>query len=126
MENQSRKNQLPLYLIYSRAIDLRICLILANIGLAVRPVSNIDAFLETFSSDCDGIVLIDVDSEHDSGVTLVEQLMSRLHQPFVIPICANGSVDFCRKCFKAGAADILDKSFNDQVITDALDRKSVV
>lgn len=29
-------------------------------------------------------------------------------------ICRNGSIDFFRRCFRAGVVDVLDKSFDDQ------------
>lgn len=117
--NQLPSNQPPLYLIYSGAVDLRLCLILAKLGLSVRPVSNIDAFLAMQSSRCDGIVLVDVSTQAD-GAVLVAQLISRLQRPLVIPICADGSVEFCRKCFKAGAVDVLDKSCDEQAVGEAL------
>lgn len=117
--NSPAPHQRPAYLVYARAVDLRLCLILSNAGLSVRPVSGVDSFLAAHAHQCDGIVLIDV-SKQDNGAAIVEQLISRLHGQVVIPICANGSVEFCRRCFKAGALDVLDKSFNDQAIADAL------
>jgi two-component system response regulator FixJ len=118
--NTPMMNKSIVHLIYSRAVDLRISLILANSGLSVRPMSDFSIFLQTIPSECEDIVLIDVASEHDIGVRQVEQLASHLRQPLVIPICANGSVDFCRKCFKAGAVDVLDKSFGNQLIVEAI------
>jgi FixJ family two-component response regulator len=38
----------------------------------------------------------------------------------VIPVCANGSIEFFRRCFRAGAFDVLDKSFGDERLAGAL------
>lgn len=108
------------YLVYSGALDPRLCEILAGLGAAVRPVSNIQAFLRSVPADCERAVLVDVARRHDDGVAVVAQPAAHFQHAVIVPICADGSVDFCRKCFTAGAADVLDKSFDDTAIADAL------
>jgi DNA-binding CsgD family transcriptional regulator len=39
------------------------------------------------------------------ALRLVETLAARLDRPLIVPICANGSLEFFRRCFKAGADD---------------------
>jgi DNA-binding NarL/FixJ family response regulator len=69
--------------------------------------------------------VIDVADELETSIDIVEELASRLKQTLVIPVCANGSIEFFRRCFKAGVADVLDKSFDDQRIAEALEAVKV-
>lgn len=105
-------------LLYLKAFDLRLQLLLSSLGWCVSPASNLAALLRAYRpGDC---VLVDVDGELDAGIHLVETLTARLDRPFVIPLCANGSLEFFRRCFKAGAIDVLDKSFDDSRIAEAI------
>jgi FixJ family two-component response regulator len=106
-------------LLYTRALDHRFQLFLYMLGFRVRPVSSLTRLLE-FSAGCRGVIIVDVAAELESGAHIVEELISQLRQALVIPVCANGSIEFFRRCFRAGAFDVLDKSFGDQRLVGAL------
>lgn len=108
-----------MHLLYLKAFDLRLQLLLSTLGWRVIPASSPASLQRAYrSGDC---VVVDVEDELDTGVLLVEALAARLERPLLIPICANGSLEFFRRCFKAGAVDVLDKSFDDRRIAEAIE-----
>lgn len=106
-----------MHLLYLKAVDLRLQLLLSSPGWRVEPVSTLASLQRSYRAG--GCVVVDVEDELEAGIRLVETLAARLERPLVIPVCANGSLEFFRRCFKAGAADVLDKSFDDRCILDA-------
>jgi FixJ family two-component response regulator len=114
-------DELPIvHLLYRKAVDLRIRLVLSKLDFCVKPVSDLQKFLESNTASRHGLVIVDVGSELASGGDIVEQLTLRFENTLVLPVCTNGSIDFFRRCFRAGVVDVLDKSFDDQRIAEAL------
>jgi len=109
--------QAVVHLLYRKAVDLRICLMLSRLGCRVKPFSTVEGFLG--SRPDDGFVLVDIDADLDTGAELVEKLVAAYEGSLVVCICRNGSIDFFRRCFRAGAIDVLDKSFDDQRVIEA-------
>jgi FixJ family two-component response regulator len=55
-----------------------------------------------------------------SGLTVLQQLVEQgVDQP-VIMLTGHGTVDMCRRAFKAGAAEFLEKPVNDDALLEAL------
>lgn len=109
-----------IFFIYAGAVDLRICLILNKLDISFLCFSSLNSLLRRFPDGCDGIVLIDVGADHIGGIARTEHLIAHLSDPRVIPICTSGTIDFVRKCFKAGAMDVIDKSLDEESIADTL------
>lgn len=107
-------------LLYTQALDHRFQLFLNGLGFRVRPVSTLRKLLESPTDGSRAIVIVDVAAELEKGADIVEELIFHLRQALVIPVCANGSTEFFRRCFRAGAVDVLDKSFGDQRLVGAL------
>lgn len=107
-------------LLYTQALDHGFQLFLDRLGFRVRPVSNLRKLLASRADGVRGIVIVDVAAELERGAGIVEELIPHLKQALVIPVCANGSTEFFRRCFRAGAFDVLDKSFGDQRLVGAL------
>jgi two-component system response regulator FixJ len=106
------------HLLYQKAVDLRICLILSKLDFKVKPFSTIEKFHK--ESTRNGLLVVDVDSDLESGADIVENLVAQYEQSLVVCFCTNGSIDFFRRCFRVGVVDVLDKSFDDQRVTEAL------
>lgn len=104
-------------LLYRKAVDLRICLILSQTGFKVQPLSTVAAFHRSRSKS--GLVVVDVEADLDWGAATIEELVARYEQSMVVCLCANGSIEFFRRCFRVGVVDILDKSFDDERVADA-------
>lgn len=109
--------QAVVHLLYRKAVDLRICLMLSRLGCKVKPFSTVEGFLG--SRPDGGFVLVDIDADLDGGAELVEKLVAAYEGSLVVCLCRNGSIDFFRRCFRAGAIDVLDKSFDDQRVIEA-------
>jgi len=62
-------------LLYRKAVDLRICLILSRLGFKVKPLSTLAAFYRSRSKA--GQVVVDVDSDLARGGDMVEELLAR-------------------------------------------------
>lgn len=107
-------------MLYIRALDLRLCTILARLEAGISPCSTPAALLAKLRARPSGIVLVDVDTELAAGIDLVRSLAHRLGGMSLVPVCMHGSIDFFRECFHAGASDVLDKSFGDERIRAAL------
>jgi len=112
------ERQAIVHLLYGRAVDLRLCLMLSRLGFKVKPFSTVEALLAARPGD--GLVLVDIDEDLDSGADLVEKLLLAHEGSLVVCLCRNGSTDFFRRCFRAGVIDVLDKSFEDQHVIEAL------
>jgi FixJ family two-component response regulator len=108
-----------LHLLYLDAIDLRVSLLVSSAGFDMWPVSKVDAFLAHRGRRA-GVVLVDAGHAHEQALSLVRELVLRSKSANVVVICNNGSIDFFRQCFHAGAIDVLDKSFDDWRIGEAL------
>lgn len=107
-------------LLYTTALDHRFQLFLHRLGFHVRTVSNLKKLLALPADGSPGIVIVDVAAELERGADIVEELISQRGHARVIPVCANGSIEFFRRCFRAGAFDVLDKSFGDEHLAGAL------
>ena len=110
-----------IHLLYTRALDLRLQLILARAGYRVKPASSLAALFQSYRTGSNELVVIDVADDLDAGISLVEMLSARFERAMVVPVCAGASLDFFRHCFRAGALDVLDKSFDDRRIAEAID-----
>jgi two-component system response regulator FixJ len=55
-----------------------------------------------------------------SGLTVLDQLVAqRVDQP-VIMLTGHGTVEMCRRAFKSGAAEFLEKPVDDEALLEAL------
>jgi len=111
------EGQAVVHLLYRKAVDLRVCLMLSGLGCKVKPFSTVQGLLR--SRPANGLVLVDIDADLDNGAEIVERLVAAHEGSLVVCICKNGSIDFFRRCFRAGVIDVLDKSFDDQRIIEA-------
>ena len=112
------EKQAVVHLLYRKAVDLRLCLMLSRLGCKVKPFSTVAGCLGACPRD--GFVLVDIDTDLDKGAEIVEEVVSAHEGSLVVCICRNGSTDFFRRCFRAGVIDVLDKSFDDQRVFEAL------
>lgn len=75
-----------------------------------------------FDPDSVGAVVLDVRMPGTSGLAVLKTLVARgVDQP-VIMLTGHGTVDLCRRAFKAGAAEFLEKAVDDDVLLDTLQK----
>jgi len=102
------------------AVRESLSLLIGTVGLRVRASSGAAAFLAGFDPDSIGAIVLDVRMPGTSGLSLLDTLQIRgIDQP-VIMLTGHGTVDLCRRAFKSGAVEFLEKPVDDDVLLDAL------
>ena len=102
------------------AVRDALSLLIGTVGLRVQPWADPQAFMQGFDRQAIGAIVLDVRMPGISGLTVLETLMSQgVDQP-VIMLTGHGTVDMCRRAFKSGAAEFLEKPVNDEHLLEAL------
>jgi FixJ family two-component response regulator len=77
-------------------------------------------FLREFPRGDIGAIVLDVRMPGISGLAVLETLVREgVDQP-VIMLTGHGTVDMCRRAFKSGAAEFLEKPVDDEALLEAL------
>lgn len=102
------------------AVRSALSLLISTVGLRVQTWAQPQAFVAGFDRDSIGAIVLDVRMPGISGLTVLQQLIEQgVDQP-VIMLTGHGTVDMCRRAFKAGAAEFLEKPVNDDALLEAL------
>lgn len=102
------------------AVRESLALLIGTVGLRVSAWADPQAFLDGFSAEGIGAILLDVRMPGVSGLSVLDALIARgVDQP-IIMLTGHGTVDLCRRAFKAGAAEFLEKPVNDELLLDTL------
>ena len=102
------------------AVREGLALLIATIGLRVQTWADPQAFLSGFARDAIGAIVLDVRLPGTSGLTVLDTLVAQgVDQP-VILLTGHGTVDMCRRAFKSGAAEFLEKPVDDELLIEAL------
>jgi RNA polymerase sigma factor (sigma-70 family) len=88
--------------------------LLESRGLEVELYPSGEAFLAAFNNSCSGCLVLDVRMPGMNGMDLYEQLRARNSTLPVIFITGHGDVPMAVSALKKGAADFIEKPFNDQ------------
>ncbi len=103
-----------------QAVRESLALLIGTVGLRVQPWSDPQAFLNSFDREAIGAIVLDVRMPGISGLNVLDTLVAQgVDQP-VIMLTGHGTVDMCRRAFKAGAAEFLEKPVNDEALLEAL------
>lgn len=98
-------------------------LLLSSVGLVVRKFASAKAFLETSCElESAGCIVLDVRMPGMSGIELQEKLLKDGKCPPIIIISGHGDIAMAVKAVQAGAADFIEKPFNDQALLDSVHR----
>jgi FixJ family two-component response regulator len=102
------------------AVRSSLALLIGTVGLRVQGWADPVAFLEQFDRESIGAIVLDVRMPGLSGLTVLERLVAQgVDQP-IIMLTGHGTVEMCRRAFKSGAAEFLEKPVNDEALIDAL------
>jgi two-component system, LuxR family, response regulator FixJ len=103
-----------------QAVRDSLALLIGTVGLRVQPWADPQIFIDQFDRQSIGAVVLDVRMPGISGLTVLDTLMGQgVDQP-IIMLTGHGTVEMCRRAFKAGAAEFLEKPVNDEQLLDAL------
>lgn len=97
-----------------------LALLIGTVGLRVQTWADPQDFLARFERQGIGAIVLDVRMPVMSGLALLDALVAQgVDQP-VIMLTGHGTVDLCRRAFKSGAAEFLEKPVDDELLLEAL------
>ena len=103
-------------------VDVRKSLgfLLATADFAVRLYESATAFLATEPKEVEGCIVTDVRMPGIDGIEFLRQLKSRGLSVPVIVMTGHADVALAVQAMKEGAADFIEKPFDDQILLDSL------
>lgn len=101
------------------AVRDALALLLRSVGLRSESHGDPQAFLATLSAQSIGCVVLDIRMPGMGGLELLERLAECSDLP-VVMLTGHGNVDLCRRAFKGGAMEFLQKPVDDDVFLDAV------
>lgn len=102
------------------AVRSALGLLIGTVGLRVQGWSDPEKFVAEFDRQSIGVIVLDVRMPGVSGLTVLDTLQKAgVDQP-VIMLTGHGTVELCRRAFKSGAIEFLEKPVNDELLLDAL------
>lgn len=96
--------------------------IIESVGLRAKVYTRAQDFLDEYSTDQHGCLLLDVRMPGMSGPELQAKLNSIGATMPIIFISGHGDVPLAVRVMKAGAIDFLTKPFNDQVLIESINK----
>ena len=105
-----------------QAVRSALRLLLKSVGLPVSTFDSAQGFLDLYSNDLAGCVLLDVRMPGMSGPALQEQLALRGSILPVIFITGHGDVSMAVEAMQHGAFDFVEKPFHDQDLIERVQR----
>lgn len=94
--------------------------LIESVGLRVETYESADAFLEAYSPDVPGCLVLDVRMPGMSGLDLLDALRQRAIEIPVTIITAYGDVQKAVRAMKNGAIDFIEKPIGDQTLLDRI------
>ncbi|RVC77032.1 response regulator transcription factor FixJ [Mesorhizobium sp. M4A.F.Ca.ET.022.05.2.1] len=103
-------------------VDVRKSLgfLLATADFAVRLHESATAFLASATDNVDGCIVTDVRMPGIDGIEFLRQLRARGHRLPVIVMTGHADVALAVQAMKEGAADFIEKPFDDDILIDAI------
>lgn len=95
-------------------------------GIEVEPFDSATAFLEAFSPDMDGCLLLDLSMPGMTGLELQEKLAESAVDIPIIFITGDGTIPQTVQAIKAGAIDFLEKPFDMRKLLSRIDEAFTV
>ena len=102
------------------AVRDSLALLIGTVGLRVQTWADPQEFMRSFDRQSIGAIVLDVRMPGISGLTVLDTLVAQgVDQP-VIMLTGHGTVELCRRAFKSGAAEFLEKPVDDEVLLEAM------
>ncbi len=94
--------------------------LIESVGMKVQTFTSADDFLGSYYPGRAGCLLLDVRMPGMSGLDLQAYLARREYRLPVIIITGHGDVSMAVKAMKAGAADFIEKPFDDEALLESI------
>ena len=102
------------------AVRDSLALLIGTIGLRVQTWSDAQRFVAEFDRGGIGAIVLDVRMPGISGLAVLETLVAEgVDQP-ILMLTGHATVEMCRRAFKSGAAEFLEKPVDDEELLEAL------
>jgi len=102
------------------AVRSSLALLIGTVGLRVQSWADPQSFIREFDRQTIGAIVLDVRMPGISGLSVLDTLKAQgVDQP-IIMLTGHGTVEMCRRAFKSGAAEFLEKPVNDEQLLEAL------
>lgn len=121
-QTSSSSHQSPLIHLIDDDAAVRdsLALLIGTIGLRVQTWSDAQRFVAEFDRSGIGAIVLDVRMPGISGLTVLDSLVAQgVDQP-VLMLTGHATVEMCRRAFKSGAAEFLEKPVDDEELLEAL------
>jgi two-component system, LuxR family, response regulator FixJ len=103
-----------------QAVRDALATLIGTVGLRVRSWGDPQRFLAELDREAIGAVVLDVRMPGLGGLAVLERLVAAgVDQP-VVMLTGHGTVELCRRAFKAGVAEFLEKPVDDGLLLEAL------
>jgi two-component system response regulator FixJ len=102
------------------AVRRSLALLIGTVGLRVAEWPDPQAFIDGFDREAIGAIVLDVRMPGLGGLAVLDRVRAQGADQPVVMLTGHGTVDMCRRAFKAGAAEFLEKPVDDQLLLDAL------
>lgn len=97
-------------------------LLMQSIGLSAKTYASAHEYLEQFDPNLPGCLVLDVRMKGMSGLALQEHLNILPLAPPIIIVTGHGDVPMAVQAVQNGAANFIEKPFNEQVLLDSIHR----
>ena len=97
-------------------------LLLRSVGQAVETFGSAQEFLDAYSDDRPGCLVLDIRMPGMSGLELQQKLNERHSILPIIFITGHGDVPMAVEAMQAGAVDFIQKPFRDQDLIDRINQ----
>jgi two-component system response regulator DctR len=87
-------------------------------GIPSKPWESAEQFLNDYSAQMSGVIVLDIRMDGMSGIELFDILLERHCRMPVIFLTGHGDVPQAVQALKKGAFDFIEKPFNDNELTD--------
>ena len=91
-----------------------------SVGLNIRTYGSANEFLDNYTEDSLGCLILDVRMPGISGLDLQHILAERGIDMPIVFVTGHGDVPMAVRALKNGAVDFIEKPFNDQVLLDTI------
>ncbi|MEJ8823258.1 response regulator [Variovorax humicola] len=103
-----------------QAVRDSLALLIGTVGLRVQTWSDPQVFIDEFDRGGIGAIVLDVRMPGISGLTVLDRLVAQAVDQPIIMLTGHGTVEMCRRAFKSGAAEFLEKPVDDEQLLEAL------
>jgi two-component system, LuxR family, response regulator FixJ len=94
--------------------------LLSSVGLRVAGWREPQAFLAQFDRETIGAIVLDMRMPGLGGLAVLEALRAGGADQPVVMLTGHGTVEMCRRAFKSGAAEFLEKPVDDEALLEAV------